>query len=395
MIASLFLVNKMSLGYGVSVVIDNVANRLINEGHKCAVACLYSDQTFHRYPIYIVKPVLSEIEHLASLLHKPTIVAHTSPFFELLPLLINKYRCFAWEHGDPTPDLFTHDRDSRIKIIKNKRQNVYGKMDAVIAISNFVKHDTGWKQSRVLYNGCNHAPDMGTKDFGFFCLVQGQPLRLGTLMRFGKGEAMYKGNSIFLKIVSMLRSRGNIAVKPAIMGAGETSEASIFEKQGFEIHLNATEDEKWKFLRGLDIFVSPSLWEGFNLPLVEAQALGTASIAFDVGVHPEVTPYVCSCIRELCLLVEHFSRNKKLLFDASRASYYFVRNKFLWENTCAGYVKMLHNLQGVSDDIRAVKKQNRIRKTWKNSLSTAFFLATLHFRKGKILLKKILKMHYR
>ena len=395
MIPSLFLVNKMSRGYGVSVVVDNVANRLIDEGHKCAVACLYSDQAFRRYPVYIVKPVLSEIEHLASLLHKPAIVAHTTPFFELLPLLINKYRCFAWEHGDPTPDLFTHDRESRIKIIKNKRQNVYRKMDAIIAISNFVKHDIGWQQSIVLYNGCNHAPDMGTKDFGFFYPVQGRPLRLGTLMRFGKGEAMYKGNSIFLKIVSTLRSRAKIEISPAIMGAGETSEASVFENQGVAIHLNASEDEKWEFLRGLDIFVAPSLWEGFNLPLVEAQALGTASIAFDVGAHPEVTPYVCSSIREVCLLVEQFSRNINLLFDASRASYHFVRKKFLWENTCAVYKKMLYKLPNHTDDTKTPGRVFSTSKGWEDNLSISIFKATLYFRKVKILLKRILRIHHR
>jgi len=34
-----------------------------------------------------------------------------------------------------------------------------------------------------------------------------------------------------------------------------------------------------------------TLWEGFNLPLVEAQACGRPVIAFDLGPHPEVVEH--------------------------------------------------------------------------------------------------------
>src|SRR3989338_617293 len=37
-----------------------------------------------------------------------------------------------------------------------------------------------------------------------------------------------------------------------------------------------------------DLYVTASLWEGFNLPLAEAQAVGKEVVAFDVCSHPEV-----------------------------------------------------------------------------------------------------------
>jgi len=37
-----------------------------------------------------------------------------------------------------------------------------------------------------------------------------------------------------------------------------------------------------------DIYVTASLWEGFNLPAVEAQACGKKVVAFEIGSHPEV-----------------------------------------------------------------------------------------------------------
>lgn len=37
-----------------------------------------------------------------------------------------------------------------------------------------------------------------------------------------------------------------------------------------------------------DLYVAASLWEGFNLPLVEAQACGKKVVAFDICSHPEI-----------------------------------------------------------------------------------------------------------
>ena len=38
-----------------------------------------------------------------------------------------------------------------------------------------------------------------------------------------------------------------------------------------------------------DAYVTASLWEGFNLPAVEAQACGKKVVAFAIGSHPEIT----------------------------------------------------------------------------------------------------------
>jgi glycosyltransferase involved in cell wall biosynthesis len=37
-----------------------------------------------------------------------------------------------------------------------------------------------------------------------------------------------------------------------------------------------------------DIYVTASLWEGFNLPAAEAQACGKKVVAFNIGSHPEI-----------------------------------------------------------------------------------------------------------
>ena len=48
-------------------------------------------------------------------------------------------------------------------------------------------------------------------------------------------------------------------------------------------------DEKLPYYyAACDVYATASLWEGFNLPLVEAQACGKAVVAFNIGPHPEV-----------------------------------------------------------------------------------------------------------
>ncbi|MEK6876320.1 MAG: glycosyltransferase family 4 protein, partial [Nanoarchaeota archaeon] len=37
-----------------------------------------------------------------------------------------------------------------------------------------------------------------------------------------------------------------------------------------------------------NVYVSASLWEGFNLPAAEAQACGKKVVAFNIGSHPEI-----------------------------------------------------------------------------------------------------------
>jgi len=37
-----------------------------------------------------------------------------------------------------------------------------------------------------------------------------------------------------------------------------------------------------------DLYVSCTLWESFNVPIIEAQACGKPVVVFNIGPHPEV-----------------------------------------------------------------------------------------------------------
>ncbi len=51
---------------------------------------------------------------------------------------------------------------------------------------------------------------------------------------------------------------------------------------------DVTDDEMPYYYAACDLYATATLWEGFNIPLVEAQACGKPVVAFKTGPHPEV-----------------------------------------------------------------------------------------------------------
>ena len=335
----LFLTYRMILGWGVDVAVANMAQHMIAMGYKVTIACLDKDDSYDHLNVMLVQNDPQSIDHLIEQLGCDCVVAHTSPFFEILPRLKSKISTWAMEYGDPTPELFKHDFLERKSIKQNKILNCYPLVNGVIGISKFIRSDIEWSTAKIVYMGCDHAPDLGLK--GIFDLDQTplRPLKVGTLMRLGKGESNYKGNQLFLDLVAKYKSK-NSAVKFFVMGRGTPEDAQFFKSMGIEVFLNASDDEKWSYLRDLDVFLSPSQWEGFNLPLVEAQALGTIGLAFDTGAHPEVTPHIVSSVDEAAELIQILAQNKFLLLEESALAYRFVRNQFSWKKSAVDLLQI-------------------------------------------------------
>lgn len=84
-----------------------------------------------------------------------------------------------------------------------------------------------------------------------------------------------------------------------------------------------------------DIYATGTLWEGFNLPLAEAQACGRPVVAFDLGPHPEV---VChgksgflvkpSDTHAMSHAIIRLIQDEKLRQQMGAAGAEFIREKF-------------------------------------------------------------------
>ncbi len=334
----LFAVLRMLPGWGVSVVLNALCRKLEGIGIRCVVACLETDHSFEGTEIRVVRPDVGNLRELVAEIAPMCVVAHSSPFFEYCAELADAVPCIAWEHGEPTSEFFSDSEERRCRTLG--KIAVYPRFLQVVAISEFIRTDIGFPDAVVIYNGCDHAPDLGPKPMGPHLGGPESPLKVGTLMRLGTGEAQYKGNDHFIAMVDALRKEG-INIAPFVAGRGEPADAKEFVERGISATLNLTDGEKWKYLRDLDVFISFSQWEGFNLPLVEAQALGTVGLAFDVGAHPETTPFVFTDVNAALTLIRRYIVDRPLLHGHSRLSYHFVRRNFRWSSTAVKFVELL------------------------------------------------------
>lgn len=329
----LFLSVVMEQGWGVSLEIGELCRRLRKEGVPAFAGAQRSDSSFEWLDVVEVQPTARDVRELARKLGVAVIAAQTSPYFEILPELSDEFETWAWENGDPTPAFFADSCRQRRLIADYKREHVYPRVHRVIAISDFIKHDIMWPQAEVILLGGDHMPPLPLKDESDFHHLAGGKVRVGTLMRLGAGEAQYKGNHLFIALIEEARKRG-VPIEAHVAGRGTQEDAAAFATRGIVPHLNVTESEKIDYLRSLDIFVSMSLWEGFNLPVVEAQTLGTLSLALDVGAHPEVCPFLLRDPLEAISYLMRASEDTQWLKDASARSAQFARSNLSWEHSC-------------------------------------------------------------
>ncbi|MBX3100463.1 MAG: glycosyltransferase [Salinibacterium sp.] len=96
-------------------------------------------------------------------------------------------------------------------------------------------------------------------------------------------------NKNLVPVATALAAAG---IPVVVVGAGGSS--NVYARQvgldipGVELAGRVSDDELATLLRGAKALVFPSLYEGFGLPLVEAQALGCPVIASDAASIPEV-----------------------------------------------------------------------------------------------------------
>ena len=336
---ALLLSSIMLRGYGVSVVAHEIAKRSSQYGWDIYIGCLSFDESFSSDFIIQVGTDPAEVLKQCESLQIDVVIAQTTPYFELLPALASSIPTIAFEHGDPSPSFFAEDADERENIRRNKITNVYPVISKVLASSYFLRHDIEWPSATVIWLGSDHVHHFGKKPAPMLSNNSSKNLSVGTLMRLGSGEARYKGVELFERLIEELH--GEPGVNFSIMGRGTEEDGERWRSKGVTTHLNATDDERSQYLRNLDIFISPSLWEGFNLPLVEAQASGTVGIAFDTGAHPETTPFLLTSIQDAVSLIKTWMNNQDQLLKASGMSYEFVRAKFKWETTASQFSNVL------------------------------------------------------
>jgi glycosyltransferase involved in cell wall biosynthesis len=113
----------------------------------------------------------------------------------------------------------------------------------------------------------------------------------------------------------------------------------------------------------MDVFVLPTMGEGFGLPLVESQACGTPALATDYSACPELLadPIQRLKVKDTLIMghnfeqavvdtddivekIEHFYRNPLELRE--RARWHQLAQGFEWAEACRPFVELLESVKG-------------------------------------------------
>lgn len=305
-----FVTERLLLGFGVDLVVHNYANRLAEKGYNVTVFCLRSEPDSS--PNYRVVSLNEEGIELGSsnsrntaryarYLNKRDIdvwVVHTSPFYEVCQLL--RAPCVVFEYGTP-PGSFFDERVNRIltDAVAYRMRYAFRSLrscDRIVTISEDLKRwlgSYGYGKVTVVYPGCDHYPLATVGEAAEFRRALGVGDDIVLVLWVGRvqvdnDEQPYKGFSEFVDIAQELMERHD-NVRVAIVGRGGEKEKTFLEERGLLPSLNLPDDKMGAAYAAADIFANTSRWEGFNLPLVEAQIQGAPVVAYDIGPHPEVT----------------------------------------------------------------------------------------------------------
>ncbi|MFK5600318.1 glycosyltransferase [Methylobacterium sp. HMF5984] len=243
------------------------------------------------------------------------IIAHTPPFFSVTRFLGRRPLVYLYDHGEPPPELFVTDRIQREDVDWEKRF-VAPLARRTFVISRAIRDQQFRRDAVVLRNGNSHlsswTPDWARRradlraKFGF----AGRFVVLN-VCRFGAEERRYKGIDAYIKllddlpfIVPDLAEMGVFAQA----GRGDHRDIAHVKAGGLTPFANVTDVELAELYAASDLYLSLSQWEGYNLGIGQALAMGLPVVASDIPAHREFGIDTASTTPRLCALIaEHYA----------------------------------------------------------------------------------------
>jgi len=162
----------------------------------------------------------------------------------------------------------------------------YSGADAILSISGFLQKNVerlGLK-SEVIYGGIDFKRFQKKKNTG---ILKKLKLKNGNYALFIGRASPHKGTHLLIRAFERL----DWPIPLVVAGGHPVGDyASGLEKMSGNVVFTGKipNDELDELLQNCMMYVTASLWEGLNLPLLEAQACGKPVIAFDHCSHPEV-----------------------------------------------------------------------------------------------------------
>ena len=221
--------------------------------------------------------------------------AHFYPMTIVAQRAKRRYGVAYWSHnyGVPPASTFTSlIEKAYITLFHWLSNRTFRSADRIVSISRYLadvlKQETG-KDSEV-----EHVSIDRTK---YHTGIDGTPVRkehgIGNdpLIVYIGRISPHKGVDLLIRAFqearkSIPRARLLIVGKPMFKAYAERLEREAGD--GVDLVGFVPEDQLPQYYAAADVYATATLWEGFDMPLAEAQACGTMAVAFDIGPHKEI-----------------------------------------------------------------------------------------------------------
>lgn len=290
----LMLSSVHGLGHGVPVVVQLQAEHLAVLGHEVFVG----GPDVHRGIRYdgcrrveLHDPMEAAAYAVANDID--VIVAHTPPFFSVVRWVGEWPRCILYDYGEPPAQLFA-DAEEREAEFAEKRF-AFAIADRVFAISAAVRAESGRDEMGVIRLGNAH---LGRWTEALLPERERTRARRGwsgkavvlNVCRFHRAERRYKGIDLYAEVADRFRkAHAALAdrVEFVLAGKGRREDIAEVEALGLSAIANVSDAQLTDLYAAADIYMSFSQWEGYNLGIGQALALGLPVIASHIPAHRE------------------------------------------------------------------------------------------------------------
>lgn len=281
-----------AVGHGVPVVLALQAEAMVKEGYEVIVAGPRSSNDFP-YPgctrLELHDPLVAAT--LAAELSVDVIIAHTPPFFGVARWTGAFPPVIAYDYGEPPPEWFP-DEIQRRAVLADKDMSLV-MATAVYAISNAIAEESRTPVHGVIPLGNAHLGQWSEvsnirrkkvrADWGWddrFVVLN--------VCRFHSGERFYKGVDRFVEFRNAVQKINPVVFEKMLFvlcGKGAKEDVAAMTEKGLVVFPNVSDDEMTGLYTAADAYANFSQWEGYNLGIGQALAMGLPTIASDIPAH--------------------------------------------------------------------------------------------------------------
>jgi glycosyltransferase involved in cell wall biosynthesis len=374
-----FITRRMILGYGVDLAIHELARRLVSRGHSVDVWTPTADGTYSGQPYRVREFVVPgksmnralpifEYHAYRSLRSLAAQLRENGEAYDILIPCTHPYYGAGQAFGQPQV-FYNFGNVPHIGFGLKQRLN-YSWLDlsedllhkraslSVVSISEFLHAQQPLeiqRRGQVVYLGGDHYLDERSaqpqgrarlrEEFRARYGIAQQAYVLGYCTRLHRQHALYKGSHELLEIGRRVKKL-HPQVETLLAGAGSPADEAWVRGEWGIPAANLPPEDMAAFYCAIDMYVCPSKWEGFNLPLLEAAHFNVPSIAYNIGAHAEIAPGLLVdevSMDELGRAVVTLIRDAHLRGHFQRSAHSRAE-QFTWENSAAQFEELLLSL---------------------------------------------------